>query len=331
MSHRLVALDGRTVTLTDPERRLPGDSGPTRLDIAAYYMKVAPRIVPFLRGRPTSTVFWPDESTQEFRFARTASPGCPGRFATYRLASFGRSQLERYLTVPDGGALEALVDHGCLSFHPWSSTAAAPLQPTQMVFNLDPELIAFREVRVAALMLRDLLGACGLSAWVKTSGGRGLHVLVPLSGTVSYADTRVAADTIARRVIRREPTLFSRDPRRAKRRGRILIDTSRNERGATLIAPYAVATSGLVSALLEWHELERPIYPEDLDMARVVAREHADLSNQAGFFAAEQSLERVLRRRRSRSSPLDGRACAQPRAQWLVGDTPAVVADQAAG
>jgi len=229
------------------------------------------------------------------------------------------------LTIPDSNTLEALVGYGGVSFHPWSSTAAAPFQPTQMVFNLDPELIAFREVRVAALLLREQLNAFGLTAWVKTSGGRGLHVVVPLSGSISYADTRVAADRIMRRVIRREPTLFSRDPRRAKRRGRILIDTSRNERGATVIAPYAVATSGVVSALLEWHELERPTYPEDFDMPRVVARERDDLANQAAFFAAEQSLERLLRRRRrSPTSPIDGRACAPPRSEWLVGMSAAI-------
>jgi bifunctional non-homologous end joining protein LigD len=329
MIHRLLELEGRTVAVSEPDRRLCNDVGPTKLEIMTYYMKVAPRMMPFLQGRPTSTVFRPDESTQEFRFARTAPPGCPGRFATYRVASFGTPRLERYLTVPDASTLEALVDYGCLSFHPWSSTAAAPFQPNQMVFNLDPEAIAFREVRNAALLLRNLLGACGLKAWVKTSGGRGLHVLVPLRGSVSFADTRLAADTIVRRAIRREPSLFSRDPRRARRRGRILIDTSRNERGATLIAPYSVATSGIVSALLEWHELERPTYPEDFDVERVVARERADLDNQAGFFAAEQSLVRLLRRRRSRWSRVDGRACAPPRAEWLVGDTPAAVADEA--
>jgi len=331
MIHRLLELEGRTVTVSEPDRRLCNDVGPTKLEIMTYYMKVAPRMMPFLEERPTSTVFRPDESTQEFRFARTAPPGCPGRFATYRVASFGTPRLERYLTVPDGSTLEALVDYGCLSFHPWSSTAATPFQPNQMVFNLDPEAIAFREVRNAALLLRDLLRACGLKAWVKTSGGRGLHVLVPLRGSVSFADTRLAADTIVRRAIRREPLLFSRDPRRARRRGRILIDTSRNERGATLIAPYSVATSGIVSALLEWHELERPMYPEDFDMERVVARERADLDNQAGFFAAVQSLARLLRRRRARPSALEGRACARPRADWLVGDTPPVVGDERTG
>src|SRR5262249_26897655 len=181
MMHRLRELDGRTVSVTDPDRRLDGDPGPSKLDIVGYYLKVAPRIVPFLRGRPTSTVWWPDAATQEFRFARTAPPGCPGRFATCRVTAFGSPQLERYLAVPDSSALEGLVDYGCLSFHPWHSTAAAPYRPTQMVFNLDPEAVAFRQVRVAALLLRELLAACGLTAWVKTSGGRGLHVLVPLS------------------------------------------------------------------------------------------------------------------------------------------------------
>jgi bifunctional non-homologous end joining protein LigD len=210
--------------------------------------------------------------------------------------------------VPDKGTLAALVDCGCLSFHPWNSTADAPLQPTQMVFNLDPEAIAFREVRQAAQLLRALLADCGLTAWVKTSGGHGLHVLVPLKES-SFDDARLVADTIAKRAMRREPKLFSRDPRRGRRRGRIFIDTCRNERGATIIAPYATATSGLVSVPLEWDDLQRPIYPDEFDMESAVARAATHLEREAAFMAAEHSLEQALsgmRRRRSRieSAPL---------------------------
>jgi bifunctional non-homologous end joining protein LigD len=290
--------------VVNPDRRIC-DDGPTKVDLVAYYMKVAPRLLPFLRERPTSTVWLPDESTQEFRFARTAPPGCWGRFPMYRLARLRSPQLDPYLAVPDGNTLAALVNSGCLSFHPWSSTAVGSLQPNRMVFNLDPEAIAFREVRNAALLLRELLGVCGLTAWVKTSGGQGLHVLVPVSGNVSFEDVGLVAKTIVTRAIRREPTLFSRDPRRTRRRGRILIDTSRNDRGATIIAPYAVATSGFVSALLEWDELSRPMYPEDFDTDRVIEREHSDLTNQAAFLAAEQSLEPVRRRQRGRHSADD--------------------------
>jgi bifunctional non-homologous end joining protein LigD len=301
MTHRLLEVDGHTVTVTDPDRRLWSD-GPTKAEVLTYYMKVAPRLLSYLRGRAVSTILWPDESTPEFRFARTMPLRCPQRFASYRLGGIARPQLERYLTVPDKGALAALVDYGCLSFHPWNSTADAPLQPTQMVFNLDPEAIAFREVRQAALLVRALLAHCGLTAWVKTSGGHGVHVLVPLKDS-SFDDARAVADTIVRRAMRREPKLFSRDPRRGRRRGRIFIDTSRNERGATIIAPYAIATSALVSTPLQWDDLQRPIYPDEFDMESAVARAATHSENDAAVVAAEQSLAGVvagLRRRRSR-------------------------------
>lgn len=329
MFHRLLEFDGQTVVVTDPDRRLHGDTGPSKADLLAYYTKVAPRMMPFLRGRPTSTVLLPDESSQEFRFTRTAPPGCYGRFPTYHLTRVDRPRPERYLTVPDSGTLAALVEYGCLSFHPWSSTAVAMLQPSQMVFNLDPEAIAFREVRNAALLLRDLLGLCGLRAWVKTSGGSGLHVLVPVSGDVSFDDVRLVAESIVRRARRREPTLFSRDPRPARRRGRILIDTSRNERGATIVAPYAVAPSGFVSALLEWDELKRPMYPEDFDTDRVVTRERADLKNQAAFFATQQSLERLVRRKRWPRSAVDDRRYAHQDGKWRLDHTRAAIGDDA--
>jgi bifunctional non-homologous end joining protein LigD len=301
MTHRLLEVDGHSITVTDPDRRLWSD-GPTKADVLTYYLKVAPRLLPYLRGRAVSTTLWPDDSTGEFRYARTMPLRCPARFPSYRLGGIARPQVERYVSVPDTGTLAALVDYDCLSFHPWNSTADAPLQATQMVFNLDPEAIAFREVRQAALLMRALLADCGLTGWVKTSGGHGLHVLVPLKGS-SFDDVRVVADTIVKRVMRREPKLFSRDPRRGRRRGRIFIDTSRNERGATVIAPYAVTTSGLVSTPLEWEDLQRPIYPDEFDMERVMARPVLDLEHNAAVRAAEQSLAPLrsgMRARRSR-------------------------------
>ena len=330
MTHRPLDLDGHAVTVSDPERRLCGDTGPTKLEIMAYYIKVAPRLLLFLRGRAITTVFGPDDSTQVFRFARTAPPGCAGRFPTYRLTCFAKPQPQSYLTVPNSDTLEALVEYGCVSFHPWSSLAATALHPSQMVFNLDPEAIAFREVRNAALLVRDLLSACGLTSWAKTSGGHGIHVLVPLDAGRAFDDAHLVADMIVRRAIRREPTLFSRDPRRARRRGRILIDTSRNACGGTLIAPYSVATSGLVSAPVEWDELERPMYPEDFDMARVMARESVALEDQAAFGTAEQSIEPLLGLRRVRRAPNRDRApLLHGERTGRFDDTPGVLIDEA--
>ena len=327
MIRRLPELHGKMVRVADPDHRIDGDTGPTKTELVEYYLKVAPRLLPFLRGRPISTVWVPDHSTREFRFARTAPAACQGRFPICRLVCVDRSHRDPYFTVPDADTVAALINYGCLSFHPWSSTIGAPLRADRVVFNLDPERIAFREVRNAALLLRDLLAACGLAAWVKTSGGQGLHVIVPVSGSVSYADVRLIAETIVTRAIRRDPTLFSRQLRRARRRGRILIDISRNAYGATVIAPYAVATSGLVSALVEWEELQRPLYPEDFDMARFLAREDT-LSNQRSFFAVEQSVDSLLRSQRGRRPAASTERRINE--EWLLGHAAAAVWTQAA-
>jgi bifunctional non-homologous end joining protein LigD len=323
MTHTLLEVAGDPLMVSDPGRRPLGDAGPTKLELLAYYVEMAPRMLGFLRGRSTSAILLPDE-TQEFRFARTAPPGCFGRFPTSEFHCSYPPRTERYLTVPDCGTLAALVNYGCVSFHPWSSTAAAPSQPTQIVFNLDPEAIAFREVRNAALLLRELVGAYSLASWVKTSGGQGLHVIVPVKGSVSFEDTRLAADTVVNRALRLEPKLFSRDPRAARRRGRIFLDTSRNGRGATIIAPYGLATSGLVSAPLEWEELGRPLYPEDFDMTRVVARSGVDDRNRAAFVAAEQSLETLLQGGRRYRRRADGYPGPQTDVRELPGDTAAM-------
>jgi bifunctional non-homologous end joining protein LigD len=314
MTHGRLELRGDAFAVTDPDRRLHGATGPTKAEILAYYLQVAPRIMPFLRGRPVSTVWFPDDSTRESRFLRLAPAGFGGRFPSSRLPG----RVEPYLTVPDRSTLAALVDHGCLSFHPWNSTAVASHRPDQIVFNLDREAIAFREVRNAALLLRNLLADYGLAAWVKTSGGQGLHVLVPVTGGASFDDVALVAETIVRRAIRHEPGLFSRDQRAGRRRGRILLDISRNDPAATIIAPYAVATSGLVSALLEWEELTRPMYPEDFTMDRVLAREDADLKNEASFFRANQSLAPLARGKRSRRVGIPVHPCVHGYTEWLV-------------
>ena len=292
--HHAFELCGHSIRVSDPDRRIDGNAGPSKADIFAYYINVAPRLLEFLRERPISTVWLPDVPASEFRFARHSPQRFAPRFPIYSPVSLGAPRGDPYLTVPDTETLAGLLQHGCLSFHPWNCRAAARLQPDRMVFNLDPEAIAFREVRNAALLLQVLLADCGLQSWVKTSGGNGLHVLVPVNGGVSFEDVGRGAEIIVSRAMQREPSLFSRDVRRARRRGRIMIDTSRNHRGETVIAPYAVATSGLVSALVESNELQRPLYPEDFDMPRVLAREHTDRRIQAAFFAVEQTLDVLL-------------------------------------
>jgi len=160
----------------------------------------------------------------------------------------------------------------------------------------------FREVRNAALLLRDLLGLFKIRAWVKTSGGRGLHVMVPLAPIHSFEQVRTAAEAIVRLARAREPRLFTLDMRRARRRGKILIDVHRNHRGATLVSPYGVReyTGATVSTPLEWPELERALYPEDFHMRNVPERLRKLGDPLAPFFRHAQSLAPLLDSGRTR-------------------------------
>jgi len=175
-------------------------------------------------------------------------------------------------------------------------------RPDLMLFDLDPTEIAFREVRNAALLVRDLLNNFRIRAWVKTSGGRGLHVLVPLTPQYSFSQVRGAAEMITRLARSREPSLFTLDMRRARRRGKILIDVHRNHRGATLVSPWAVReyAAATVSTPLEWVELERPVYPEDFTLATIRDRLARANDPLASLLSAPQSLKPLLESGRSR-------------------------------
>ena len=195
-----------------------------------------------------------------------------------------------------------LVNLGCISHHPWSCTVDALDRPDQLLFDLDPTEIAFREVRNAAMLVRDLLAHFRLRSWVKTSGGGGLHVMVPLAPSHSFEQVLTAAETITRMARAREPSLFTLDMRRARRRGKILIDVHRNHRGATLISPYSVREHPLatVSTPLEWAELERPVYPEDFHMKNIAERLRSRGDALRGFLATRQHLTALLENGRAR-------------------------------
>jgi bifunctional non-homologous end joining protein LigD len=175
-------------------------------------------------------------------------------------------------------------------------------RPDELVLDLDPTEIAFREVRNAAMLVRDLLAAHRIRSWVKTSGGRGLHLMVPLAPVHTFDDVLAAAETVTRLARAREPSLFTLDMRRARRRGKILIDVHRNHRGATIVSPYSIRdrSAECVSTPLDWRELERPIYPEDFHMKNVRERLREIGDPFRDFFASGQLLAPLLERSRSR-------------------------------
>ncbi len=296
MGARVEEVDGRRILFSNPEALLWPEDGVAREELLGYYLDVADHLLPFLAHRPFS-LLRSDLASGESVYQRTAPPGLPTWITTRRIRSEQTALgYAEYIVGSDRAVLAYLVNLGYISFHPWASTVPAMDRPDVMVFDVDPTEIAFREVRNAAMLVRSLLAGFKIRSWVKTSGGRGLHVMVPLEPVYSYDQVLTAASVITRMARQREPSLFTFDMRRARRRGKILIDVLRNRRGATLVSPYSVReyTGAAISAPLDWRELERGIYPEDFHLrnARERIAERGDPF--AGFFASRQSLEALL-------------------------------------
>jgi bifunctional non-homologous end joining protein LigD len=300
---RVAEFDGRRFLVTNPDALIWPDEGISKGDLIDYYLDVAEHLMPFFAGRPISLLRCPDGILGDCVYQKTAPVGLPTWLTTRRIrtehAALGYAE---YVVGTDRAALAYLVNLGYLSHHPWSSTVDAIDRPDILLFDLDPTEIAFREVRNAAVLVRDLLMTYKLRSWVKTSGGRGLHVMVPLAPIHGFDQVLAAAETITRMARQREPSLFTLDMRRARRRGKILIDVHRNHRGATLVSPYAVREypGAPVSTPLEWHELERGIYPEDFRLVNTRDRLARIGNPLARFAATRQTLVPILESGRAR-------------------------------
>jgi bifunctional non-homologous end joining protein LigD len=302
-STRVTEVQGRRLILTHIDAPLWPEDGVLKSELLDYYADIADHLLPFLANRPLSLQRAPDPLTGECVYQKTAPPGLPSWVPTRRVRSeHAAVGYAEYVIGADLPSLLHVLNLGFIALHPWSCTVDALDRPDQLLFDLDPTEIAFREVRNAALLLRDLLGLFKIRAWVKTSGGRGLHVMVPLAPIHSFEQVRAAAETIVRLARTREPRLFTLDMRRARRRGKILIDVHRNHRGATLVSPYGVReyTGATVSTPLEWSELGRALYPEDFHIRNVPERLRRTGDPLAPFFLHAQSLAPLLDSGRTR-------------------------------
>ena len=304
MGCRILDLEGRRVRVTDLDEPIWAGMSPTRGDVLNYYLDVADELLAYLLRHPISGSVRRAEVVARWNFQRGGLPGLPSWVPRCRGWDDLRMQAVDCPLVDDRATLAQLVSAGWLSFHPWNASIDVPDRPDRMVFNLDPTEIGFREVRHAALLIRDLLARYHIKSWVKTSGGAGVHVLVPLKPMHGFSEVREAATFILRAARAREPKLFTGEVRPSRRRGRIRIEVERNRSGAALVGAFSMrAEAPLVSMPVEWQELEGPLYPEDFPLNRVRERLDTVGNPLASFFAEPQSIDLVLGRLRTRYRP----------------------------
>ena len=249
------AADVEGVRITHPERVIDASTGHTKLDLARYYASVAEWMLPHLKSRPASLVRAPEGVGGELFFQKHADvrtmPGVkelPGLWE-------GHGPL---LELPTAEALVAAAQMNVIEFHTWNSLKQKVDRPDRMIFDLDPgEGVAFPAVREGAQLTRALLEELGLRCWLKTSGGKGLHVVVPMSPRLDYETVKGFSKAIVEHLARTIPQRFVAKSGPANRVGKIFVDYLRNGFNATTAAAFSArARPGLgVSMPIAWDEL----------------------------------------------------------------------------
>lgn len=241
------------VRLTHPDRHLFEDPVITKQDLADFYTEIADWIIPELHRRPLALLRCPDGAGKTCFFQKRATPGFPD---SVHQASRG----DPYLWIEDVDGLVGMVQMGVLELHAWGATVDDIERPDRVVFDLDPgEDVDWRRVIAAARLLRERLELLSLQSFVRTSGGKGLHVVLPLQPQAGWDTVKNFSHALAQMLAEEQPDEFIATASKQKRRGRIFIDYLRNGRGATAVASYTLrARPGAPAAVpLDWDELSR--------------------------------------------------------------------------
>lgn len=237
------------VRLTHPGRVLFPGEHITKRDLAGYLAKVAPRLLPHVTRRLISLVRCPEGQGAPCFFQRHLTRGFPDSVRRFRQA--GASAGEEYIYIEDRDGLLALAQMGVLEIHVWGSRIDAPERPDRMVFDLDPaEDVPFAAVIAAAARLRELLAALELESFAMLSGGKGVHVVVPLRPRHEWPAIKAFSRALAERMVADQPDRYVATMAKSKRPGKIFIDFFRNDRAATAVAPYS--TRARPGAPLAW-------------------------------------------------------------------------------
>jgi bifunctional non-homologous end joining protein LigD len=233
------------------------DAGITKGDLIDYYERVAEVMLPHVRGRIVTMQRCPDGIAGKSFYQKDVPDYFPDWIRTVKVKKKEGGTL-RQLTIESAATLAYLANQGCIAIHVWPSRADKPRHPDRMIFDLDPSGDDFDLPRQAARGVRKVLEVVGLSAYVMTTGSKGLHVVSPLDRRSDFDAVREFAALLARLLAARDGKRFTVEQRKSKRRGRVFIDYLRNAYAQHGIAPYAVrAIAGApVATPLEWHEIE---------------------------------------------------------------------------
>ncbi len=286
------------VRLTHPDRVLFPGQGLSKGDLAAYYEAVAKLMLPHIANRPLSLVRCPAGSGKECFFQKHDSGGFPDAMQSAPVAE-ASGTIARYFHLTDLAGLVAGVQMGVLEFHIWGSRIDQVEKPDRLVFDLDPDVgLDFDRVRHAAVEVRDRLGALGLKSFALLTGGKGIHVVAPLSRRAEWPEVKAFAKGFATVLTAEAGERFVANMAKAKRKGLIFVDYLRNERGSTAIAPYSTRArdAAPVATPVAWDELDEIAAANAFTMKSMPERVRRTRDPWADYFEIRQSLTKPMLR-----------------------------------
>lgn len=261
------------VRLTHPDRVLYPDQGITKLALAEYYAAIKHWALPHLAHRPLSLVRCPEGYTKECFYQKHISAGVPDAVGRVRITE--KSTTDTYLVIENVAGLVAMAQLAILEIHPWGSRVDKLEKPDIVTFDFDPDVgLPWERVTEAAIEMREALHGIGLQSFPKTTGGKGLHVVVPVAPKLEWEAIKEFAKWVAERFTATYPDRFTTNMSKRARAGRIFIDYLRNGRGATAIGAYSTrARAGApVATPLFWEEVEKGVKPDGFTVSTVPAR-----------------------------------------------------------
>ncbi|MBM0169793.1 DNA ligase D [Altererythrobacter sp. C41] len=281
------------VKISNRSRVIFPDSGQTKGDLADYYASIAPLMLPFAAFRPVSLVRCPQGRARKCFFQKHDS-GSFGEHVHHVPIAEKKGGTEDYLYVEDAAGLLACVQMGTIEFHGWGARSTEVEEPDRMVFDLDPdEGLDFGDVKQAAKDIRKKLADLGLTSFAMLSGGKGVHVVVPLTPGHSWEEHKDFSQRFAEALSMAEPERFVATMSKAKRKGKIFIDYLRNQRGSTAVVPYSArAREGApVAVPISWKELDDFANAQPFSISDAKAlHKRAQSKALAGWGFAEQRL-----------------------------------------
>ena len=244
------------VAISHPEKVMFPESGITKGELCSYYQLVAPLMLQHIEGRPVTLERFHRGIGEKGFFQKNVEKGAPAWLE--RVTVPKSDGVVNYPVVRDANGIMWLANQNCITPHVWTSRAPDLLHPDLCIFDLDPLVDDANVLRKVTLLLRDMLAECGLTSWVKTSGSKGFHVAVPLDGKANSGQVAQWAHAMGRAFAQRYPEHLTLEFYKVDRGGKILVDTGRNEFGATYATTYAVRPkpNAPISAPCSWEEVE---------------------------------------------------------------------------